>query len=99
MRKITMLFVFALSLIFKKLHTQKEITQCFFPSRRSRTQESCQGRSQDRPDVRHADLRVGKRQGRGEEAVSLSHGQRIQPPLIISGIVAALRSSHPQPFR
>ena len=44
--------------------------QTVFPSRRTRTPESRQGRSQDRPDAWHADLRVGKRQGRGEEAVN-----------------------------
>lgn len=43
--------------------------QTVFPSRRARPPESRQGSAQDRQDVWHADLRVGKRQGRGEEAV------------------------------
>ena len=44
--------------------------QTVFSSRRPSTPKSRQGRSQNRQDVRHADLRVGKRQGRGEEAVN-----------------------------
>ena len=48
---------------------QKESNKSTFPSCRTRTPESPQGRAEDRPDVWHADLRVGKRQGRGEEAV------------------------------
>ena len=54
--------------------TQKEITQRFFSSSRTRTQESRQSRAQNCQDVRHADLRVGKRQSRGEEAVKLVNG-------------------------
>ena len=34
-----------------------------------RTPESCQGGSQNRQDVWDADLRVGKRQGGGEETL------------------------------
>ena len=48
---------------------QKESNQSPFPSRWTRTPESRQGRAQDRPDVWYTDLRVGKRQGRGEETV------------------------------
>ena len=40
---------------------------CIFPSSRPRHPESRQGR----PDVWHTDLRLGKRQGRGEKAVRL----------------------------
>ena len=78
---------------------QKESNQSTFPSCRTRTPESRQGRAQDRPDVRHADLRVGKRQGRGKETVNLSYDQRTKPPLIISGIGVALPSPHRPHFR
>jgi len=55
--------------------------QTVLPSRRTCTPESRQSSSQDCTDVWHADLRVGKRQGRGEETMNLSHGQRTTPRL------------------
>jgi hypothetical protein len=43
--------------------------QTVLASRWTSHPESGQGSSQDRPDAWHTDLRVGKRQSRGEEAV------------------------------
>ena len=48
---------------------QKESNQSAFTSRRSGTAKSGQGSSQNRPDAWHADLRLGERQGRGEETM------------------------------
>jgi len=48
---------------------QKESNQSTFSKRWARPPKSRQGSAQDRPDVWHPDLCMGKRQGRGEEAV------------------------------
>ena len=48
---------------------KKKISKCLLSSRRARTPQSRQSSKEDRPHARHPDLRMGKREGRGEEAV------------------------------
>lgn len=76
---------------------QKESNQSPFPSCRTRTPESGKGRSQDRPDVRHADLRVGKWQGRGEETVKFANGYLTTLGTPAPEIRSAIKVAYQQP--
>ena len=58
---------------------QKENNQSAFTSGRTRAPKGSQSCSQDRPDARHTDLRLGERQGRGEETMMGKVSERQSP--------------------